>query len=123
MRAFVEQNGPVSTGVTTPRPDRRKKARVVVPFRATVQGRDAAGVPFEASTVADNLSAGGLYLRIMWEVMEGANLLINLSLAGEAGPPESHGLSLEVYGRVIRVDPMSGGAFGVAVTFSSSIFL
>src|SRR5918993_1360593 len=102
MHAFVEHNGLVGTGVTTPRPERRKKARVAVPFRATVQGGDAAGVPFEALTVADNLSAGGLYLRIMREVREGANLLINLSLAGEAGPPESHGLSLEVYGRGIR---------------------
>jgi len=123
MHAFVEQDGPGPAGVITLRLERRRKARVEVPFRATVQGRDGAGCPFEALTVADNLSAGGLYLRLLREVREGANLLINLSLAGEAAAPESHGLGLEVYGRVIRVAPVPGGAFGVAVTFTSSIFI
>jgi hypothetical protein len=103
--------------------ERRAKPRVLVPFQATVQGVDQEGAPFEAATVVDNLSAGGLYLRIGWEVREGARLLVNVHMNGQSTAPSDPGLSFEVYGYVKRVEPIPGGAFGVAVAFSSSVFM
>ncbi len=103
--------------------ERRTKPRVSVPFRATVQGVDRAGEAFETATVVDNLSAGGLYLRIRPEVSQGAGLLVNVDLAGHAEGLDAAGLNLEVYGHVRRVDPLPGGAFGVALAFSTSVFV
>lgn len=104
--------------------ERRSKPRVSVPFQATVQGTDVEGVHFELTTILDNLSAGGLYLRLSREVRAGSKLLINVHLygQGEVIPPE-RGLGLEVYGPVARIDYVPGGFYGVAVTFSNSVLL
>jgi len=103
--------------------ERRAKPRVVVPFRVTVQGVDKTGVPFEAATVLDNLGPGGLYVRLMKDVKEGARLLIDVCMDCQAAESEVTGLRLEVYGLVKRVDRVPGGAFGVAVSFTSSVLL
>lgn len=103
--------------------ERRAKPRVVIPFRSTVHGLDVEGLAFEVATVVDNMAGGGLYLRIMREVREGAKLLINVEMNCHQGAPEENGgMSLEVYGTVRRVDRMAGRAFGVAVSFTSSLF-
>ena len=102
--------------------ERRSKPRVSVPFWATVQGTDVEGVHFEVTTILDNLSAGGLYLRLAREVRVGSRLLINVHLSGrEDVLPAERGLDLEVYGPVARVDSVAGGSCGVAVTFSNSV--
>ena len=106
-----------------PRLERRAKPRVAVPFRALVQGTDEEGAAFEVATVVDNLAAGGLYLRITKEVGRGTRLLINVCMSCQTVEHEEPCMSLEVYGRIIRVERMAGGAFGVAVSFTNSIFL
>src|SRR5262245_29330904 len=50
--------------VTDAGAERRRHPRLRKPFPATVRGVDAYGESFEADTVLDNLSAGGLYLRL-----------------------------------------------------------
>ena len=102
--------------------ERRSKPRVSVPFWVTVQGTDVEGVHFEVTTILDNLSAGGLYLRLARAVRVGARLLVTVHLSGrEDVLPAERGLDLEVYGPVARVDSVAGGSYGVAVTFSNSV--
>ena len=102
--------------------ERRSKPRVSAPFRAAVQGTDVNGVHFDVTTTIDNLSAGGLYLRLASEVRVGSRLLVNVHLNGQGDALLSERcLSIEVYGPVARVDPIPGGFYGVAVTFSSSV--
>ena len=102
--------------------ERRSRPRVSVPFWATVQGTDVEGVHFEVTTIIDNLSARGLYLRLAREVRVGSRLLVNVHLSGrEDVLPAGSGLDLEVYGPVARVDSVTGGSYGVAVTFSNSV--
>ena len=104
--------------------ERRAKPRVSTPFRAAVQGTDVNGVHFDVTTTLDNLSAGGLYLRLANEVRVGSRLLVNVHFNGQGDAPLSECcLSLEVYGPVARVDPVPSGFYGVAVTFSSSVLL
>ena len=102
--------------------ERRSKPRVSTPFRAAVQGTDVNGVHFDVTATLDNLSAGGLYLRLASEVRVGSKLLVSVHLNCQAGAPSSEGcLFLEIYVPVARVDPIPGGFYGVAVTFSSSV--
>jgi hypothetical protein len=102
--------------------ERRSKPRVSVPFRATVQGTDVDGVYFELTTNLDNLSAGGLYLRLANEVRVGSRLLVNVHLNAHGDTMLAEGcLVLEVYGPVARVDPVACDSYGVAVTFSNSV--
>lgn len=102
--------------------ERRSKPRVTTPFHAAVHGTDVDGVHFDVTSTIDNLSAGGLYLRLASEVRVGSRLLVNIHLncQGDALPSEGC-LFLEIYGPVARVDAIPGGFYGVAVTFSSSI--
>lgn len=101
--------------------ERRAKARVSVPFKAAVQGTDAEGDHFEATTILDNLGPGGLYLRLTREVRSGSRLLVNVDMDRQGEAPAGLGFGLEVYGLVRRVDPLPGGAYGVAVSFTSSV--
>lgn len=103
--------------------ERRAKPRVSVPFQATVQGTDWDGVHFEAATVLDNLGPGGLYLRLIREVRVGSRLLVNVYMDRHEEVPQEDGFGLEVYGLVKRVDPVAGGAFGVAMSFNNSVLL
>ena len=108
--------------LSSPYLERRSKPRVTVPFRATLQGADAEGLQFEVTTVLDNLSSGGLYLRLAREVRVGTRLLIDVHFYGHGDVLlEEPGLGLEVYGSVARVDTIPGGSYGVAVTFNNSV--
>lgn len=103
----------VSDDILLP-PERRAAPRIYDPFPVVVQGIDLSGRAFEAVTALDNISADGLYLRLMTEVGEGAKLYLVLTLA-PALSPESKPSSVAVRGEVIRVEPKPGSAFGVAV--------
>ena len=102
--------------------ERRRKPRIYKPFPATVRGVSASGEPFQINTVLDNLSAGGLYLRLMPRVEQGARLFIVIWLApapmGELTPPR-----VAARGRVLRSEPKPGGECGVAVRITRHRFL
>ena len=70
---------------------------------------------FKEETVLQNLSAGGLYLRLKRMVREGAEvpLAVRLSTAERDGPV----LRLGARGTVLRVEPQWDGSYGVAVEF------
>ncbi|HEV2762953.1 MAG TPA: PilZ domain-containing protein [Pyrinomonadaceae bacterium] len=117
--ALVNDLGPVGTlpvadefDSTYRRPERRAVPRIYDPFPARVQGIDIHGRAFETLTALDNISADGLYLRLMADVRRGTKLYIVLSLASE----------VTVQGEVIRVESKPGSAFGVAVRIKQHKF-
>jgi hypothetical protein len=56
--------------------ERRRHPRVCLPFPASVEGVDEDGEPFRAETVLDDLSAGGVYLRLVERVRPGSVLTV-----------------------------------------------
>jgi len=102
--------------------DRRRKPRIDEPFAARVRGVDGRGNSFEAEAVLDNLSAGGLYMRLKRHVGEGLQLFVFLQLATRL-MPETKGLRIAAHGRVVRSEPQPDGACGVAVVFERYHYL
>ncbi|HKX27186.1 MAG TPA: PilZ domain-containing protein [Blastocatellia bacterium] len=101
---------------TNPALERRSKQRIKNPFPALVRGLTAGGKQFELRTVLDNLSAGGLYLRLPERIETGHRLSIMIQLSNglTGGRP---GLRVLVHGEVLRVEPQPGGIYGLAVAF------
>ncbi|MGH9932228.1 MAG: PilZ domain-containing protein [Pyrinomonadaceae bacterium] len=104
------------------RSDRRAKPRICVPFPAKVEGRDKNGEDFKVQTVLDNLSADGLYLRMVPYVEPGTKISILLKLVTTADLVEAVP-RFAIDGVVIRSEEKIGGARGVAVTFDRVRFL
>jgi hypothetical protein len=123
MNTLVNRNATQTVNNTRLRLERRAKPRVSVPFQTTVRGTDKAGTVFEATTVLDNLSPGGLYLRLLNGVGIGSRLLVNVRMDRVEEDPEDDGFVLEVYALVRRVDRLPDGVFGVALSFASSVLL
>jgi c-di-GMP-binding flagellar brake protein YcgR len=101
------------------RGERRRHPRVSLPFPVTVQGTDEAGEPFQFSTILDDLSAGGLRLRLMRRMRTDSELLVTARLSIN---PEQ-GAVVALQGKVLRVEPESGGVYGVAVRIEQHTFL
>jgi c-di-GMP-binding flagellar brake protein YcgR len=91
--------------------ERRRHPRIYSPFPVTVRGVNKDGEPFECSTVTDNLSAGGMYLRIMEAVEAGARVQVTTHLSAAAG----RGAVAEIKGKVLRVDHKPSITFGLAI--------
>jgi hypothetical protein len=79
----------------------------------------SAGDAFEVESVLDNLSSGGLYVRLRQRVKKKTKLefLIRMSAAGHAG-----GATVQARGVVLRVEKKSAGLFGVAVKLTHHRF-
>jgi hypothetical protein len=94
--------------------ERRSKTRIYAPFPATVRGVDHTGTVFQSKTTIDNISTGGLYLRLMQRLKRRTKLyiIVHLSNIQTDGEP---GLRLHLGGDVLRVEPRLGGACGFAV--------
>jgi PilZ domain-containing protein len=95
--------------------DRRSKTRIYDPFPATVHGVDVTGTAFQGKTILDNISTGGLYLRLMQRLERRTKLYIIVQLSNRPidGDP---GLRLHLSGEVVRVEPRLGGACGFAIS-------
>ena len=97
--------------------ERRSKPRICELFPVTVHGVDGNGEAFETTTVLDNLSTDGLYMRLSQSVQPGATLSIVIQFA--AGPIKGELTTRVVtYGVVLRSELTSTGECGVAIKFS-----
>ncbi len=102
--------------------ERRVAPRIETPFPAAVRSVDVDDQPFEEYAVLDNLSSGGLYLRLARRVQQGVRLfmLIRLSSARDAdGAPAG----IAVHGAALRVEPRPGGIFGTAISLAHHRFI
>lgn len=93
--------------------ERRETVRVLTPARVNIRGLDG-NRGTEVSTIVDNVSAGGFYVRLMEKVEAGSCLFAVINF-----PPgrrlQAGAISLAVRGRVQRVEELPGGTYGVAV--------
>jgi c-di-GMP-binding flagellar brake protein YcgR len=105
-----------------PTPERRSKPRIDIPFPARVQGVDANGESFEIDSLLDNLSAGGLYLRMARTLNQGAQLLVLVQLSVNSFD-EPGASQIEARGVILRAELQADGACGVAVGFTKHRFI
>ena len=102
--------------------ERRRKLRIFEHFPATVRGVNVGRESFEVNTNLDNLSAGGLYLRMTQHVEQSTELFVIVRLAITTSL-ETIAPRVAIRGRVLRAEPQPGGICGVAVTFTRHRFL
>ena len=102
--------------------ERRIKPRIYKPFHAMVRGVNAGGEAFEVSTVLDNMSSGGLYLRVQENVMQGAqiSIIIRLSTKKVDLIPVAN---VAVEGVVVRNDVQPSGVYGLGISISTRRFV
>ena len=81
------------------------------------------GESFESETVIDNLSADGLYLRLLQHVERGASLSVVFQLSLKVGTGADSPPRVAVKGLVLRTESKPGGVWGAAITFDRSRFL
>ena len=98
-----------------PAAERRRHPRNEVSTCAVVRGVDTSGQPFEAEGDVRDVSAGGLSVRLDYEVEPGAELAAEVALCPS---PDR----LAASGRVTRVELLIDGRRGVAVAFTSHSF-
>lgn len=102
--------------------ERRRVTRVCAPFHVTVRGASEDGTRFERRTVVDNLSAGGLYARLVGRFAPGMRLFALVWFSpsqGDAGRRPC----LAVRAVVLRAEPKPGGVCGLAVHITHHRFI
>jgi PilZ domain len=92
--------------------ERRKHVRLYGAYAVRVRGVDASGRRFETTSLVDNVSTGGLYLRLPRRVGEGTRLFAVVQLTDS--------LRIAARGRVLREEARGHGLFAVAVRFTSA---
>ena len=96
--------------------ERRFSPRLYQPYPARVRGVDAGQQAFKEDTLIENLSTGGLYLRLARTLEEGADVSVAVRLSiGPTGPVPV--LKLMARCVVVRTEPQPDGTCGVAVEF------
>jgi len=101
---------------------RRREERIQTPFPATVRGVDINREAFEVSTVVDNFSAGGLYLRLAQHVEEGAKMIVTARLS-TSQVDECTGPVVLLQSKILRVEPKPGCIYGIALRIMHRRFL
>jgi len=97
--------------------ERRFSTRVKVPYHARLSGVDATGRVFKEETVLDDLSVGGVHMRVKRSMPIGASVTISVRLS-MAPETETLSLRLAARGTVRRLESQPDGTFGVAVEFT-----
>ena len=100
----------------------RDKPRITIPFPVRVRSTDATGQPFEMESVIDNLSTGGLYMRLPRLLAPNAEVSAVISLFPSRETPAQNA-RVAIRGSVLRCEPQADGSCGVAVGFSSYRFV
>jgi hypothetical protein len=87
-----------------------------------VRGRNDSGEEYEIDTVLDNLSPGGLYVRLARTVEESAKLFLLVRLSPSPDWTIFAPL-VAIQGEGLRAEPQTDGRCGVAVRFSHRRFV
>jgi hypothetical protein len=80
-----------------------------------LRGVDSAGQPFDATSLADNICADGLYVQLPQSKARGGRLFAIVQVTG--------GLSIAARGHVLRRETKDYGLSGVAVRFTRARLL
>jgi hypothetical protein len=90
--------------------EKRRVSRLNGAFPVRVRGVDSAGQAFDATSLADNICANGLYFEFPRYQAPGARLFSIVRVTS--------GLSIAVQATVLRVESRSHGLYGVGVHFA-----
>lgn len=112
----------VGSPQAAPERERRSTPRLSASFPAAVVGAGATGGVFEVNTQLDNISAGGLYLRLDRRVEPGATLLVVVHLCA-AGRETRDTSRVSIDGLVLRSESDPGGHCGLAIKITNHRFL
>ena len=94
--------------------DRREMPRIRTPALVRLR-RVGAGHGADVTSIIDNVGAGGFYVRLMQRPEPGTRL--NALIKFVTGSGDTKGTArLAVRGSVLRVEELSGGVYGVAVS-------
>ena len=104
------------------RAERRAKTRIGGPFPTIARGLDVRGEPFETEATLDDLSAGGLRLRLSRTVSVGAIIFLVTRLTRQH-LPEACVPRVALRGLVLRSELQADGSSGVAVAILRHRFL
>jgi hypothetical protein len=118
-------NGPSPEFPADPPPavaERRAKVRLAGPFPAKARVVDPRGNVLKVDTVVENVSAGGLYLRLRQPAEPGAVLFVVTEFT-TAWRREARRARVATRGPVLRVEPLPGGDYGVAVAITRHRFI
>jgi hypothetical protein len=102
--------------------ERRSCTRINEPFPVTVNGIDQAGEEFQSDTFIDNLSAGGLYMRLTRPLEPGSRLSFVVRMA-PGDNQDAMAPRIAAKGIVLRAEPLSNGQYGLGVAFTQHRFL
>ena len=101
--------------------NRRVLPRIDLPFKMVVRGVDTTGTRFQESCSVENISAGGLYIRLERTLQPGANLFVSVRLSLSKSAAESPHVAAR--GHVARVSSEADGRTGIAVVFDQTRWL
>ena len=110
------------TSITYRRAERRIKLRLQGPFPTIVRGVGVSGETFEAETVLDDISAGGLHLRLKQPVSLGMVIFLVARLT-HTSVPEVCVPRVALRVMVLRSELQLDGSFGVAGAILQHRFL
>lgn len=98
--------------------ERRAKPRIRQSFPITVCGTDTAGLAFDLILVLENISSGGLYLRMQPLMKPGDELNVVVQFSNG-----HQGAAAALLGRVLRVQPGIDGLNGIALAIQRYEFI
>ncbi len=97
----------------------RRQRRIGVALEVRISGVDRFGLPFEETTVSDNVSRGGCSFQLSHEVAIGAELEVEIHrnpVGRRAGTP------FLTTGEVLRMVPAGENQYNVGVRFTGPQF-
>ena len=95
--------------------ERRRQPRLYLSLPITVLAATADGDLVAWGTWLDNLSAGGLYVRLPWPLVPGSPFIARLSAVARHGRPA---LCVALGGDVLRVEPRRHSGYGTALVIT-----
>ena len=115
---LAASNGADARGET----ERRAHPRLAARFPALVRWRPGVGAPLEVEALLEDISRGGVRLRLGRRLEPGMRLLALVRFTS-APTVEGSGALVAVRGRVLRVEPGPGGGCEAAVAITRYSFL
>ena len=104
-----------------PRGERRQSQRIDESLLVQISGVDEDGQTFQSVTVLDNISAGGLFMRLARCLTLGMKLSVVVRF--NANPcSDAPAVTLTATGEVLRAAMLPDGTCGVAVAFIEHSF-
>jgi hypothetical protein len=107
-----------NTNSFSERKERRRNGRFPGVFPVQVRGVEANGKEFSTYTLADNLSAGGLYIQLPRPLEPGSQIEVVIRYSDQEPP-----VHFTAAGIVRRVETRAHGLYGIGVEFASFEFI